>query len=124
VFLNLFLNSIQAMGNGGTLRIGAQPGEHDTVRVSVTDDGCGIPADILSKIFDPFFTTKEEGQGTGLGLSVSYGIVQKMGGAISVESEVGVGTTFHLTLPGLEPEAGTLPAPADGGPASAAPRTS
>jgi two-component system NtrC family sensor kinase len=69
------------------------------VRMDVTDNGCGIPRERLDKVFDPFFTTKENGEGTGLGLSVSYGIVEKHGGRITVESELGKGTTFSVSLP-------------------------
>ncbi|MEW6229838.1 MAG: ATP-binding protein, partial [Bacillota bacterium] len=71
----------------------------DTVEIVVKDTGCGIPPENIPKIFDPFFTTKEVGKGTGLGLAVSFGIVEKHGGAIDVESEVGKGTTFTITLP-------------------------
>lgn len=98
VFLNLFVNGIQAMPDGGELRIGAREEEGPYVIVDVADTGCGIPAENLTKIFDPFFTTKEEGKGTGLGLSVSYGIIRKMDGRITVDSELGKGTTFHLHL--------------------------
>jgi two-component system, NtrC family, sensor kinase len=65
----------------------------------VSDTGCGIPHDRLSKIFDAFYTTKDIGKGTGLGLSISFGIVQKHGGEITVASEVGAGTTFTMRLP-------------------------
>ena len=68
-------------------------------RVEVQDTGSGIPASVLPRVFDPFFTTKGEGEGTGLGLSVNLGIVERHGGKISVESEVGKGTTFTLCLP-------------------------
>jgi signal transduction histidine kinase len=67
--------------------------------VEVKDTGCGIPASVLPRIFDPFFTTKNEGEGTGLGLSVSLGIIERHGGKISVDSEVGRGTRFMLSLP-------------------------
>ena len=71
--------------------------------VEVRDDGCGIRPEHRSKLFEPFFTTKPVGQGTGLGLSVSFGIVRDHGGAIEVESEVGRGSTFRVRLP-LRPE--------------------
>ena len=99
VFLNLFLNGIQAMPGGGTLTVAAREDAGGPwVVVDVRDTGCGIAPENLPKIFDPFFTTKEEGKGTGLGLSVSYGILQKMGGKIAVDSVVGEGTVFHLRL--------------------------
>jgi len=100
VFLNLFVNAIQAMPNGGNLTVRAHkvPGTRD-VAVVVSDTGVGIPSEYLSRIFDPFFTTKEVGRGTGLGLTVAYGIVEKHGGKIEVESQVGRGTTFTVVLP-------------------------
>jgi signal transduction histidine kinase len=100
VLLNLFLNSVQAMNNGGILKAvikrTSMPGE---VRIDIIDNGPGIPEDYLDRIFDPFFTTKEEGEGTGLGLSVSYSIVKKNGGRIEVKSEVGNGACFSIFLP-------------------------
>ena len=99
VIMNLVVNAAQAMGPERgtiTLRTGQQ---QDTAWVEVADTGAGIAPDILQKIFDPFFTTKPVGQGTGLGLSLSYGIVKKHGGDISVRSEPGVGTTFRVELP-------------------------
>jgi signal transduction histidine kinase len=98
VFLNLILNAIQAMPDGGRITVRGTV-ENDFVRMDVTDNGCGIPRERLDKVFDPFFTTKENGEGTGLGLSVSYGIVEKHGGRITVESELGKGTTFSVYLP-------------------------
>jgi two-component system NtrC family sensor kinase len=99
VFLNLFLNSIQAMPEGGMLSVEAKV-EHDgALCVAVSDSGVGIPAENLDKVFDPFFTTKDPGQGTGLGLSVSYSIVEKHRGRIMAESVVGKGTTFSVFLP-------------------------
>jgi len=98
VFLNLILNAIQAMPDGGRIMVRGAV-ENDLVRVDISDNGCGIPRERLDKVFDPFFTTKETGEGTGLGLSVSYGIVEKHGGRITVESELGEGTTFSVYLP-------------------------
>jgi two-component system NtrC family sensor kinase len=73
------------------------------VEVEVTDTGVGIPAEHLGSVFDPFFTTKEVGTGTGLGLFVSFGIVKKHGGAITLRSKVGKGTTFTVRLPAASP---------------------
>ena len=98
VFLNLFLNAIHAMPDGGELTVKAKPSSDDFIRIDVTDTGVGIKAEALKKIFDPFFTTKAVGRGTGLGLSVTYAIVKKHGGYIEVDSEVGKGTTFHVYL--------------------------
>ncbi len=98
VLMNLILNAVQAMKNGGVLTIRTAVAE-GICRVEVGDTGSGIPPAVLPRIFDPFFTTKSEGEGTGLGLSVSLGIVERHGGKILVESEVGKGTTFTLCLP-------------------------
>jgi two-component system, NtrC family, sensor kinase len=102
VFLNLFLNAKDAMSNGGTLRIATMNGE--SVSVMVSDTGTGIAQEHIHRIYDPFFTTKttpREGQprGTGLGLSVTYGIIQEHAGKIRVESRHGEGTTFYLDFP-------------------------
>jgi two-component system, NtrC family, sensor kinase len=102
VFLNLMLNAIHAMPNGGELTIEARPFASDYIRIDVRDTGVGIKAEDLENIFDPFYTTKGVGRGTGLGLSVTYGIVQEHGGYIEVESEVGKGSTFSVFLPVLE----------------------
>ncbi len=108
VFMNLLVNAAQATPEGKhgtiTIRCGA---EADGVWVEISDTGAGIPEKILKQIFDPFFTTKPIGKGTGLGLSLSYGIVQKHGGTIKVASEVGVGTTFRISLPIEPPESAT-----------------
>ncbi|WP_439900144.1 ATP-binding protein [Pseudomonas svalbardensis] len=99
VIMNLIVNASQAIGPERgtiTLRTGL---EAETVWIEVADTGAGIAPDCLQKIFDPFFTTKPVGQGTGLGLSLSYGIVKKHRGDITVRSEVGVGTTFRVQLP-------------------------
>ncbi|MGD8727971.1 MAG: ATP-binding protein [Gemmatimonadales bacterium] len=102
VFLNIVNNAFAAVDEGGHIEIGIERAGDDTVAVSVTDDGGGIPEEHLSHIFDPFFTTKKAG-GTGLGLSITYGIVQKLGGQISVRSRVGEGTCFTVTLPVSKP---------------------
>jgi signal transduction histidine kinase len=106
VLSNLILNAMQAMPRGGTvsLEVGraSRPGDHGLRRfgtLSVADTGTGIAAEDLPRIFDPFFTTKGVGEGTGLGLSVSYGIIQDHGGAIEVDSVVGRGTRFAVLLP-------------------------
>ncbi len=102
VFLNLLMNAIQAIGDqpGGKIRISARPEpERRLAVISVEDNGCGIPAEALEHIFDPFFTLKEEGVGTGLGLSVVYGIIEKHSGKIEVWSQVGQGTRFDILLP-------------------------
>jgi len=98
VFLNIINNAVYAMKDGGTLKIRTTAGT-DNLRIAFEDSGPGIPADVLGRIFDPFFTTKPEVSGTGLGLSVSLGIVQSHGGTIDVESKVGRGATFTVTLP-------------------------
>lgn len=98
VFLNIMLNALQAMDGGGVLTIKTIKDNGFCV-VSISDTGEGIHQEIKPYIFDPFFTTKGVGEGTGLGLSVSKGIIDQHGGAIDVESEVGVGTTFRVKLP-------------------------
>ena len=98
VFLNLFTNAAQAMESNGHLIIRTWY-EDDAVVVAVQDNGKGIPAENIARIFDPFFTTKPVGQGTGLGLAISHQIIQQHGGEISVESEVGIGTSFYVRLP-------------------------
>ncbi len=103
VFMNLIINArqaIESVNNGakGIIKIETKRQE-DCITIKISDNGCGIPGDHLSKIFDPFFTTKPTGQGTGLGLSVSYGIVVEHGGTISVKSEIGKGSVFTMTFP-------------------------
>ena len=98
VLVNLFLNGIQAMPQGGELRVVLERVKNE-VKVDVADTGEGIPPENLEKIFDPFFTTKKEGEGTGLGLSVSYSIIKKHGGRMQVQNNAGVGTTFSIFLP-------------------------
>jgi len=105
VLLNIIINAFDATESGGkiTIRTGlsffASRTEKKGIEISITDTGCGIPQEDLDKLFDPFFTTKEVGQGTGLGLAVSYGIVERHGGTIKVQSEVGKGSTFTIWLP-------------------------
>ena len=100
VVLNILDNAIDAVGENGTITVstGRAPDSRD-IFVAVSDTGTGIPKDKLDKIFDPFFTTKKVGEGTGLGLTISYSIIEKLGGHIHVTSEEGQGTTFHITLP-------------------------
>jgi len=101
VFLNLFLNAIQAMPHGGRLIVKATT-EEERICIIISDTGIGIPKENLEKIFDPFFTTKEVGQGTGLGLSVSFGIIEKHRGSIQAESQLGKGTSFTICFPVAE----------------------
>lgn len=99
VFMNLLVNATNAIETSGEITITTQRLTPGTIRISIADNGCGIPAEHLGRIFDPFFTTKPVGKGTGLGLSIVYGIVSKHYGKIAVESKVGLGSTFILTLP-------------------------
>ena len=127
VFRNLALNAREAMPEGGTISVRAEnvvlgPHEHpslppgDYVRVSITDRGGGISKDVLPRIFDPYFSTKLRGaqKGMGLGLAICHAVIQSHGGAITVQSEPGGGTTFHLLLPAsrkpLQPEKASVPA--------------
>jgi len=106
VFWNLITNSLHATPQGGEVGVEARYLEEENmVLARVTDTGEGIPADNLNRIFDPFFTTKENG--TGLGLTITYGIVQAHGGSIEVESHPGQGTTFDLYLPAFRAEEGS-----------------
>lgn len=129
VIMNLIVNARDAMPNGGRLTIEtsefdiddeycsrnpeARPGRH--VLMAVTDSGCGMSTEVLSRIFEPFFTTKDQGKGTGLGLATIYGIVKQSGGHISVYSEVGAGTTFKVYMPISEEEIGRSEAPSPEG---------
>jgi signal transduction histidine kinase len=102
VLLNILINAAHANENKGTLDIISAVVEEngqDYVTVTITDNGVGIPQEILNKIFDPFFTTKPVGVGTGLGLSISFGIIKKHHGKINVVSDEGQGTTFTIYLP-------------------------
>jgi two-component system NtrC family sensor kinase len=105
VLLNIVINALDATDPGGSITVTtgigvstSKPGQKG-IEILCTDTGCGIPSENLNKLFDPFFTTKEVGHGTGLGLSVSYGIVERHGGTIWVQSKVGKGSTFKVWLP-------------------------
>ena len=98
VFLNLFLNARDAMPGGGLLEI-RTAAHNGSVEIEVVDTGAGIPREHIHRIFDPFFTTKSNGRGTGLGLSVSYGIIKEHAGKIDVRSTPGKGTSFHVEFP-------------------------
>jgi signal transduction histidine kinase len=99
VFTNLIINARDAMFGGGEITLTTDFENEDEVVIEVTDTGSGIEPENLIKIYDPFFTTKGVGSGTGLGLAVSYGIVQEHAGTITATSEVGFGTTFRLVFP-------------------------
>jgi two-component system NtrC family sensor kinase len=111
VAINLILNGIEAMEEGGQLRIVTRTGPQwddveaapgrvvDTVQMTISDTGCGIPPEHLEAIFEPFFSTKDEVKGVGLGLPISHGIIQRHHGTIEAQSETGVGSTFTITLP-------------------------
>jgi signal transduction histidine kinase len=99
ILLNLFNNALEAMPDGGRLTVSAVRLDGNLVRVILADTGAGIPAEDLNRIFEPFFTTKTTESGTGLGLSVTYSLVQEIGGEIQVFSQVDEGTRFELLLP-------------------------
>jgi signal transduction histidine kinase len=110
VFINLFLNALHALPPAGKIRIRAElvengganiaaDGATSGVQIEFEDNGSGIPAHQIGQVFDPFFTTKDVGEGTGLGLSVTYGIIKDHGGDIRVESRVGQFTRFTIFLP-------------------------
>jgi two-component system NtrC family sensor kinase len=109
VFLNIITNAVHAMPQGRaepgviTLRTSVEGG--NKVRIDIQDNGIGIPAGVLPRIFDPFFTTKEIGQGTGMGLSISYRIIQEHGGMILVDTAPDAGTVFSILLPILQRKA-------------------
>ena len=114
IFINLYSNSLHAIGPGGVIKIGAEitdrgitqasPAAGHWLRISFEDNGAGIAPEHIGRVFDPFFTTKDVGEGIGLGLSVSYGIIQEHGGDIQVESEPGSFTRFIIYLPTEQPK--------------------
>ncbi len=100
VLLALMMNALDAMPQGGNLWVTTKLSREDNVvRIVVRDDGCGIPPEILPRLFEPFLTTKETGRGVGLGLAISRSILERHNGDIEVQSEIGRGTTFTVTLP-------------------------
>ena len=122
VIMNLVVNARDAMPDGGTLTVetsivpaaeapaaarAASPGAERFATILVRDTGKGMDSETMRRIFDPFFTTKEVGRGTGLGLATVHGIMEQSGGAVSVESTVGVGSVFRIFLPSLPPDAAT-----------------
>ncbi len=109
LLLNLILNGFHAMQDSGGLMTVDTWFDEDSVFLSVSDTGCGIPENILPHIFDPFFTTKEEGKGTGLGLAIAAQVVEEHRGSIHVDSQVGKGSEFTVSLPRrTEAECGSI----------------
>ena len=98
ILLNLLTNAFAAIEDLGRVEIETNNIENGGIKVSIRDNGCGIPADVIKNIFDPFFSTKKD-KGTGLGLSITYGIIKKLGGDIRVDSTVGKGSVFTFNLP-------------------------
>ncbi len=99
VVLNLLINATHAVEKDGTITVTTKSNENDSVEIAVTDTGSGISEENLNKIFTPFFSTKPQGKGTGLGLAICRGIIERLGGRISVTSDVGESTTFTIHLP-------------------------
>jgi len=99
VLLNLVNNAFAAVEDGGRIEVSARPKGASHVVIEVSDNGCGISEADLTRVFEPFFTTKGNRGGTGLGLSITYSLVHEMGGSLTVESQVGQGTTFTIALP-------------------------
>jgi signal transduction histidine kinase len=98
VFINILVNAAQSIEKMGEIRISTKQVD-GYVQINISDTGCGISEENLTKIFDPFYTTKGVGKGTGLGMNIAYNIIQKHKGDIHVESRVGKGTTFLISLP-------------------------
>ena len=103
VFLNIISNAVDAIGKDGLVEIESSYSD-SSIEVRIKDNGPGIREDLQKRVFDPFFTTKQTGKGTGLGLWVTYSIVEKLGGSISLQSKVGEGTTFTIRIPYIAPE--------------------
>jgi signal transduction histidine kinase len=102
VCMNLLINAHQAINGSGLVEITTKTTKHSMVLFQIKDSGCGIPKDAIDQIWDPFFTTKNVGQGNGLGLAVTYNIVKRLGGDISVESQVGKGSKFTVRIPACQ----------------------
>ncbi len=109
VFVNLITNAVQAIQVRGTLTLETRVGPDGTISASVSDTGCGIPKEAFAKIFEPLYTTKPPGKGTGLGLYNVMSVISKMDGHICVESDVGVGTTFRIEFPQVQPTTSCAP---------------
>jgi signal transduction histidine kinase len=98
--MNLLYNAFQSIRDGGLVEITTLPSEDgESVEVRIRDTGCGIAPEVIDRIWDPFFTTKEVGKGVGLGLALTYNIVKRHGGKITVESQVAKGSLFTVRLP-------------------------
>jgi signal transduction histidine kinase len=103
--LAIEINAVEAMPDEGVLRVSAHRlAGSDSVQIIISDTGIGIPEEAQPHIFEPFFTTKENGKGTGLGLAIVYGIIERHGGTINVQSQVHGGTSFTIILPRTNPE--------------------
>jgi two-component system NtrC family sensor kinase len=102
VILNLMNNAIDAIGKDGTVSVRSAVGKSE-IRITISDTGPGIPEAMQKKVFDPFFTTKSAGKGTGLGLWISYSIIEKIGGKLALQSKEGQGAAFTITLPIVQP---------------------
>jgi len=103
VFMNILINAVHAIENQGTITVRTWH-KDGSIWASISDTGCGIPPEVVSRVFEPFFTTKEIGKGTGLGLSITYEVIKRHEGDIWVESTLGEGTTFNIRIPVIEAE--------------------
>jgi len=99
VVLNLLVNATQAIDKSGEITLSTNAANEETVKITIEDSGCGIPQENIEKIFTPFFSTKPAGQGTGMGLALCRGIIERLGGSISVASDIGRCTVFTVCLP-------------------------
>jgi signal transduction histidine kinase len=104
VFMNILRNAIQSIEAEGCIEVSSQPGQNETIEVTIRDNGKGIAPSEITKVFDPFYTTKPVGEGVGLGLSTAYGIVADLQGEITISSELGEGTVVKVILPAATTE--------------------